>query len=72
MPRGEKLFRFLSGLMLKRFCGTAIIRFEAGKVTHVEIESRRTWRYKELAEQEGALGSTYDGGRDEPGAGSGA
>jgi hypothetical protein len=36
MPRGEKLFRFVASLMLRDFYGTVTIRFESGKVTHVE------------------------------------
>jgi len=48
MPRGEKLFRFLAGLMLDKFCGAVTIRFEAGKVTHVETETRRRWQYRDL------------------------
>ncbi len=53
MPRSEKLFRFLAGLMLHRFYGTVTIRFESGKVTHVETETRRMWQYKDLPEQVG-------------------
>ena len=41
MPRGEKLFGLLPSLMLQDFYGRAIMRFEAGKVTHVETVSRR-------------------------------
>jgi hypothetical protein len=48
MAPGEKLSRFPADLMLARFYGTATIRFEAGKVTHVEAETRRTWEYKDL------------------------
>ncbi len=48
MPRGEKLFKFLVGLMLERFYGTVTIRFESGKATHVEIKTQRTWQYSEL------------------------
>jgi len=48
MKTGEKLFHFLAGLVLERFYGTVTIRFEAGKVTHVETESRRMWQYKDL------------------------
>lgn len=48
MPRGEKLFRFLASLILRGFYGTVTMRFEAGKVTHVETETRRTWPYKDL------------------------
>ena len=50
MPRGEKLFKFLAALMLQRFYGTVTIRFEAGKVTHVETQSRWMWRYEHLAD----------------------
>ena len=48
MPRGEKLFKFLADLMLREFYGTGIIRFEAGKATHVETETQRRWQYKDL------------------------
>jgi hypothetical protein len=36
---------------LREFYGTVTIRFEAGKVTHVETETRRMWRYKDLPEE---------------------
>ena len=45
---GEKLFRFLVRLILEKFYGTVTIRFESGKVTHVEAERRRMWQYKDL------------------------
>jgi len=48
MKTGEKLFRFLAGLMLERFQATATIRSDSGKVTHVETEIRRAWQYNEL------------------------
>ena len=51
MPRGEKLLKFLASLMLDNFYGVVIIRMEAGKVTHVETETRRMWRYKDLPEE---------------------
>ena len=51
MPRGEKRFRFLADLMLREFYGQAGIRFEGGKVTHVETETRRTWQYKDLPDK---------------------
>ena len=44
MRKGQKLFKFLASLMLKQFYGTVTIRFEGGKVTHVETETRRRWR----------------------------
>ena len=48
---GEKLFRFLADLMLRDFHGIVTIRFEAGKVEHVETETQRTWRCGDLPEQ---------------------
>lgn len=48
MRVGEKLFRFLAKLILDKFYGTVTIRFENGKVTHVETETRRMWEYREL------------------------
>jgi hypothetical protein len=48
MKASEKLFHFLAGLVLEKFYGTATIRFEAGKVTHVETETRRAWQYQNL------------------------
>jgi len=51
MPRGERLFRMLAGLMLDRFYGTVTIRMESGKVTHVETETRRVWRYQDLPQE---------------------
>ena len=50
MKKGEKLFKFLASLILREFYGTVTIRFEAGKVTHVATETRRTWRYCDLAD----------------------
>ncbi len=48
MKTGEKLFHFLARLILEKFYGSVTIRFESGKVTHVETETRRAWQYKEL------------------------
>ncbi len=48
MPRGEKLFRFMADLMLREFYGRVITRFEDGKVTNVETETRWMWEYKDL------------------------
>ena len=48
MKTGEKLFHFLAKLILDRFYGSVTIRFEHGKVTHVETETRRAWEYKNL------------------------
>ena len=51
MPRGEKLFRFLGGLMLDRFPCAVTIRSRGRQVTHVETESRPMWRCKDLPER---------------------
>ena len=65
MKKGEKLFKFLASLILREFYGTVTIRFEAGRVTHVETETRRMWRYQDLAEQpSGMLGVSDSGGAD--------
>ncbi len=48
MPRGERPLKFPASLILREFYGTVTIRFEAGKVTHVTAESRRTWQYNHL------------------------
>ena len=48
MKTGEKLFHFLAKLILDKFYGSVTIRFEHGKVTHVETETRRTWKYGDL------------------------
>jgi hypothetical protein len=50
-PRGEKLFTFLASLLLERLYGTVTIRFESAKVTHVEMETRRSWQYKDLPDE---------------------
>ncbi len=58
----EGLLRFLASLVLDRFYGAITIRFEAGKVTHVETETWRVWQYKDLPEQ-GTGGATLADGR---------
>jgi len=69
MSKGEKLFRFLAALMLDKFYGTVTIRFESGKVTHVETETRRMWQYRDLPDGgpfEGAPGERHAvGGEDD-------
>ena len=50
MMVGERLFKFLARLILEKFYGSVTIKFEAGKVTHVETETRRTWQYRDLPE----------------------
>ena len=47
MARGGKLPGLLASLILREFYGMVTIRFEAGKVTHVETETRRTWQCTE-------------------------
>ena len=54
MRQGEKLFKFLARLILDRFYGSVTIRFEHGKVTHVETETRRRWEYKDLPDSASA------------------
>ena len=58
MPRGEKLFRFPPDLMLRDFYGTVTIRFQGGKVMHVETKSRWMWRHKYLPEETAAPAGT--------------
>ena len=55
MKKGGKLFRFLASLILREFYGTVTIRFECGKVTHVEIEMQRKWEYQDLPGKKGAV-----------------
>ena len=55
MKVGEKLFHFLARLILDKFYGSVTIRFESGKVTHVETETRRLWQYRDLPDQESDL-----------------
>jgi len=50
MKTGEKLFHFLARLVMEKFYGSVTIKFEGGKVTHVETETRRLWQYKDLPE----------------------
>ena len=44
----EKLFKFLRQFFTGKFFGSITIRFESGKVTHVEVQSRRVFEYGEL------------------------
>ena len=48
MKTGEKLFHFLARLILDKFYGSVTIRFESGKVTHVDVETHRSYRYSDL------------------------
>ena len=41
MLRGEKLFKFVASLVLHHFYRTVTMRFESGKVTRLETETRR-------------------------------
>jgi hypothetical protein len=43
LPKGEKLFNLLASLQRVDFYGTMTVRYEAGKVTHVETNARRMW-----------------------------
>ena len=62
MPGGDRLFKFLAGLMVRRFHGTITIRFQEGKATHVTAESRRTWEYRHLPASL-AVGDAEPGGQ---------
>ena len=44
----EKLIRFLQRLLAEKFYGTITIKFENGKATHIEMNSKRNWEYKDL------------------------
>ena len=48
MTVGEKLLKVLARLLLEKLYGSVTIKFESGKVTHVETETRRAWQYKDL------------------------
>jgi hypothetical protein len=48
MPRGEKRFGFLASPMVRNFYGAVTVRFENGKVSHVQVETRQVSRYKDL------------------------
>ena len=58
MRPGEKLFKFLARLILDKFYGSVTIKFQHGKVTHVETETRCHWQYKDLPDS----ASTGEGG----------
>jgi aminoglycoside/choline kinase family phosphotransferase len=47
MPKGERLFRLLAVLMMSRFYGKVIIRFQDGKATYAETDIPRTWQYQD-------------------------
>lgn len=38
------MHRFFGG----DFFGTITLRFESGKVTHVDVETKRSYRYKDI------------------------
>ena len=61
MKTGEKLFHFLAKLVLEKFYGSVTIRFEHGKVTHVETETKRMWQYKDLPHQMSDIPGTLIG-----------
>lgn len=44
----EKLFSFLRKLFAEKFFGTVSIKFEHGKVTHIEVVSRHVYKYGDL------------------------
>jgi hypothetical protein len=48
----ERLVSFLRRLFQERFFGTVVIKVEHGKVTHVEVSTRRSYEYKDLPAEE--------------------
>ena len=62
MNPGERLFKFLAGIVLEKFYGSVTIKFEGGKVTHVETETRRHWQYKDLPASTGDAGAPKETG----------
>ena len=48
----EKLFRFLRRFFSREFFGTITMRFESGKVTHVDVETKRSYRYRDILEED--------------------
>ena len=46
-----KLFRFLQRFFGRDFFGTTTLRFEGGKVTHVDVETKRSYRFKDIPQQ---------------------
>jgi len=48
----KNLLLFLADAMMRRLHGTAMMRFQAGKVTHVTTETKRTWQYGDLPENQ--------------------
>jgi len=48
----DRLFSFLRAFFRDRFFGTVIIKFEHGKVTHVEVNTRRSYEFKDLPAEE--------------------
>ena len=49
--RRENRSRLPGSLALGKFYGTVTIRFEAGKLMHVETQARRTWRSQDLPDE---------------------
>jgi len=49
----ERLFSFLRRFFGRSFFGTITLRFESGKVTHVDVETKRSYRYRDILAEEG-------------------
>ena len=47
----EKLFEYLKKLILGAFTGRVTINFVSGKVTHVEVSTRKVMEYKDLCKE---------------------
>jgi len=48
----EKLFGFLQRFFGRDFFGTITLRFESGKVTHVDVETKRSYRFRDIPREE--------------------
>ena len=48
MRVGGRLIALLTQLMQDRFHGSVTIRFEGGKVAHVDASVKKSWKYEDL------------------------
>jgi len=61
MKMGEKLFKFLTRLILDKCHETVTIRFESAKLTDVGTATRPMWKHRDLPDQ--ASGPPFGTGR---------
>lgn len=50
MNIGTKLFKFLASLIMDKFYGSVKIKFENGKITHIEKDTHQVFEYRNLPE----------------------